>query len=108
MLHPFGVALPTIYRLEVFIGRFPSMILNSFSLSHPVMAEANINAAAAENIFVIFMTISLFVFICYIPDSDSGQDLHPAQDALSGKSLCACLHQVSCPTMFRNRIPRDG
>ena len=56
MLHPLGVASPTIYRVDVLMGKFPSIIMRSFSSSHDVSANP-IRAAKTINIFLNFIVL---------------------------------------------------
>ena len=59
MLHPFGVASPTRYNVGVFMGRLPSMIMWSFSPSHPAAPEVRSNSKNILNMFFIFMICNL-------------------------------------------------
>ena len=57
MFHPLGVASPTIYKVEVFIGRLPSMIIRSFSSSQLEKAVVIANPVSAHMIDFSFMTV---------------------------------------------------
>ena len=69
MLHPLGVASPTINKVEVLMGRLPSMILRSFSPSQLASICMNRRQSSAKSdvcLKLMFRFITLKCFLLFL------------------------------------------